>query len=153
MGVTTGITLEFQFGTNWAYYSHYVGDIFGTPLAVEGLMAFFLESHIGGPLLLRLGQALPRSAPAGDHAGGARLQPLRPLDPHRQRLDAKPGRRRVQPHDHAHGLVDVAAVIFNPVAPGQVRPHGGGGLCGGLPVRDEGWAAGICCAAWRCASP
>ncbi len=44
MGVTTGITMEFQFGTNWAYYSHYVGDIFGTPLAIEGLMAFFLES-------------------------------------------------------------------------------------------------------------
>ena len=33
LGVTTGITLEFQFGTNWAYYSHYVGDIFGAPLA------------------------------------------------------------------------------------------------------------------------
>src|SRR5690606_2138052 len=39
-----GITMEFQFGTNWAYYSHYVGDIFGAPLAIEGLMAFFLES-------------------------------------------------------------------------------------------------------------
>ncbi|MGR8031818.1 cytochrome ubiquinol oxidase subunit I, partial [Burkholderia pseudomallei] len=44
MGVTTGITLEFQFGTNWSYYSHYVGDIFGVTLAVEGPMAFFLES-------------------------------------------------------------------------------------------------------------
>ena len=48
MGVTTGITLEFQFGTNWAYYSHYVGDVFGVPLAVEGLMAFFLESTFVG---------------------------------------------------------------------------------------------------------
>lgn len=48
LGVTTGITLEFQFGTNWAYYSHYVGDIFGTPLALEGLMAFFLESTFVG---------------------------------------------------------------------------------------------------------
>mgnify|MGYP005844288927 CR=1 FL=1 len=48
MGVATGITLEFQFGTNWAYYSHYVGDIFGVPLAVEGLMAFFLESTFIG---------------------------------------------------------------------------------------------------------
>jgi len=48
MGVTTGITLEFQFGTNWAYYSHYVGDIFGVPLAIEGLMAFFLESTFVG---------------------------------------------------------------------------------------------------------
>jgi cytochrome bd ubiquinol oxidase subunit I len=48
MGVTTGITMEFQFGTNWAYYSHYVGDIFGAPLAIEGLMAFFLESTFVG---------------------------------------------------------------------------------------------------------
>ena len=48
MGVTTGITMEFQFGTNWAYFSHYVGDIFGAPLALEGLMAFFLESTFVG---------------------------------------------------------------------------------------------------------
>ena len=51
LGVTTGITLEFQFGTNWAYYSHYVGDIFGAPLAIEGLMAFFLESTFIGLFL------------------------------------------------------------------------------------------------------
>ncbi|MFB2862343.1 cytochrome ubiquinol oxidase subunit I [Aeromonas sp. MdU4] len=48
LGVTTGLTMEFQFGTNWAYYSHYVGDIFGAPLAIEGLMAFFLESTFVG---------------------------------------------------------------------------------------------------------
>ncbi len=48
MGVATGVTMEFQFGTNWAYYSHYVGDIFGVPLALEGLMAFFLESTFVG---------------------------------------------------------------------------------------------------------
>ncbi len=48
MGVATGITMEFQFGTNWAYYSHYVGDVFGAPLAIEGLMAFFLEATFIG---------------------------------------------------------------------------------------------------------
>jgi len=48
MGVATGVTMEFQFGTNWAYYSHYVGDVFGTPLAIEGLMAFFLEATFIG---------------------------------------------------------------------------------------------------------
>src|SRR5271157_1763265 len=48
MGVTTGLTMEFQFGTNWAYFSHYVGDIFGAPLAIEGLMAFFLEATFVG---------------------------------------------------------------------------------------------------------
>ncbi|MCJ2177698.1 cytochrome ubiquinol oxidase subunit I [Novosphingobium album (ex Hu et al. 2023)] len=48
LGVATGITMEFEFGTNWAYYSHYVGDIFGAPLAIEGLMAFFLEATFVG---------------------------------------------------------------------------------------------------------
>ena len=48
MGVATGITMEFQFGMNWAYYSHYVGDVFGVPLAIEGLMAFFLEATFIG---------------------------------------------------------------------------------------------------------
>jgi cytochrome bd ubiquinol oxidase subunit I len=48
MGVATGITMEFQFGTNWARYSQYVGDIFGAPLAIEGLMAFFLEATFIG---------------------------------------------------------------------------------------------------------
>ncbi|MCK5803475.1 MAG: cytochrome ubiquinol oxidase subunit I, partial [Lentisphaeria bacterium] len=44
IGVATGIVMEFQFGTNWAGYSRYVGDIFGAPLAAEALFAFFLES-------------------------------------------------------------------------------------------------------------
>ncbi len=44
LGVVTGITLEFQFGTNWRYYSEYVGDIFGSLLAIEATLAFFLES-------------------------------------------------------------------------------------------------------------
>ena len=48
IGVATGLTMEFQFGMNWSYYSHYVGDIFGAPLAIEGLMAFFLESTFVG---------------------------------------------------------------------------------------------------------
>ena len=48
MGVATGIVMEFQFGMNWSYYSHYVGDIFGAPLALEGLMAFFMEATFVG---------------------------------------------------------------------------------------------------------
>lgn len=52
LGVTTGLTMEFEFGTNWAYYSHYVGDVFGAPLAIEGLMAFFLESTFIGLFFL-----------------------------------------------------------------------------------------------------
>jgi len=52
LGVTTGLTMEFQFGMNWSYYSHYVGDVFGAPLAIEGLMAFFLESTFIGLFFL-----------------------------------------------------------------------------------------------------
>lgn len=48
MGVATGVVMEFQFGMNWSYYSHYVGDIFGAPLAIEGLMAFFMEATFVG---------------------------------------------------------------------------------------------------------
>ncbi len=48
LGVATGLTMEFEFGMNWSYYSHYVGDIFGAPLAIEGLMAFFLEATMVG---------------------------------------------------------------------------------------------------------
>ena len=44
MGVATGIILEFEFGTNWSNYSWFVGDVFGAPLAIEGILAFFMES-------------------------------------------------------------------------------------------------------------
>jgi cytochrome d ubiquinol oxidase subunit I len=61
MGVATGITMEFQFGTNWADYSRYVGDIFGAPLAAEGIFAFFLESTFLGVLLFGFGRFKPRT--------------------------------------------------------------------------------------------
>jgi cytochrome d ubiquinol oxidase subunit I len=51
VGVATGIVMEFQFGTNWSRYSTFVGDIFGAPLAAEGVLAFFLESSFLGILL------------------------------------------------------------------------------------------------------
>ena len=51
LGVATGIVLEFEFGTNWATYSRYVGDVFGSPLAAEGVFAFFLESGFLAVLL------------------------------------------------------------------------------------------------------
>jgi cytochrome d ubiquinol oxidase subunit I len=50
-GVATGIVMEFQFGTNWSEYSRFVGDIFGAPLAAEGIFTFFLESTFLGVLL------------------------------------------------------------------------------------------------------
>ena len=51
MGVASGIVMEFQFGTNWAYYSRFVGDVFGSALAAEGIFAFFLESGFLAVLL------------------------------------------------------------------------------------------------------
>ncbi len=48
LGAATGLTMEFQFGMNWSYFSQHVGDIFGAPLAIEGLMAFFLEATFVG---------------------------------------------------------------------------------------------------------
>jgi cytochrome d ubiquinol oxidase subunit I len=59
LGVATGLTMEFQFGTNWAYYSHYVGDVFGAPLAIEGLMAFFLEATFVGLFFFGWGKLRP----------------------------------------------------------------------------------------------
>jgi len=56
VGVATGIVMEFQFGTNWADYSRFVGDIFGAPLAAEGIFAFFLESAFLGLYLFGRGR-------------------------------------------------------------------------------------------------
>lgn len=60
IGVATGITMEFAFGTNWAAYSRFVGDIFGAPLAAEGLFAFFVESIFLGVLLFGRGKVSDR---------------------------------------------------------------------------------------------
>ncbi|HET7156511.1 MAG TPA: cytochrome ubiquinol oxidase subunit I, partial [Hyphomicrobiaceae bacterium] len=60
LGVATGITMEFQFGMNWSYFSHYVGDIFGAPLAIEGLMAFFLEATFVGLFFFGWDKLTPR---------------------------------------------------------------------------------------------
>ena len=56
VGVASGIVMEFQFGTNWSEYSKFVGDIFGAPLAAEGVLAFFLESGFLGLYLLGRGR-------------------------------------------------------------------------------------------------
>jgi cytochrome d ubiquinol oxidase subunit I len=60
MGVATGIVMEFEFGTNWATYSRYVGDVFGSALAAEGIFAFFLESGFLAVLLFGWNKVSPR---------------------------------------------------------------------------------------------
>jgi len=60
VGVATGIVMEFEFGTNWATYSRYVGDIFGSPLAAEAIFAFFLESTFLGILIFGWNKVGPK---------------------------------------------------------------------------------------------
>ncbi len=60
MGVATGIVMEFQFGTNWAPYSRFVGDVFGSALAAEGIFAFFLESGFLAVLVFGWDRVTPR---------------------------------------------------------------------------------------------
>ena len=103
LGVTTGLTMEFQFGTNWSYYSHYVGDVFGAPLAIEGLMAFFLESTFVGLFFPWLGQTDKAPAPGSYLLYRPRIQLICPLDSGRQRLDAKSRRVGILRRNHAHG--------------------------------------------------
>jgi cytochrome d ubiquinol oxidase subunit I len=116
LGVATGITMEFEFGTNWSYYSHYVGDIFGAPLAIEGLMAFFLEAtfvglmffgwnklskvaHLGVTFMVALGSNL--SALWILIANGWMQNPVgAEFNPETMRME----------------IVDFGAVLFNPVA-------------------------------------
>ncbi|MHB9041877.1 MAG: cytochrome ubiquinol oxidase subunit I, partial [Melioribacteraceae bacterium] len=60
LGVATGIVMEFEFGTNWATYSRYVGDVFGSALAAEGIFAFFLESGFLAVLVFGWNKVSPR---------------------------------------------------------------------------------------------
>lgn len=60
IGVATGIILEFEFGTNWSNYSWFVGDIFGAPLAIEGILAFFIEATFGAVMFFGWNKVSPR---------------------------------------------------------------------------------------------
>ena len=116
MGVATGITMEFQFGTNWAYYAHYVGDIFGTPLAIEGLMAFFLESSFvglfffGWDRLSKIGHLVVTALVAL----GSSLSALWILIANGWMQH--PGGAHFNYHSMRMELTSFSAVLFNPVA-------------------------------------
>ena len=99
MGVVTGIVQEFQFGMNWARYSRFVGDVFGAPLAMEALVAFFLESTFLGLWIFGWDRLSPRAPPRHHLGRGHRRRPLGVLHRRRQLLDAAPGRRDLQPRD------------------------------------------------------
>ena len=92
IGVATGITMEFSFGTNWADYSRFVGDIFGAPLAAEALFAFFLESVFLHPAV-RAQQSFQPVLHRVRVAGVGRFVLERAMDPHRELVDADARRR------------------------------------------------------------
>ena len=97
MGVVTGIVQEFQFGMNWRDYSRFVGDVFGAPLAMEGLLAFFLESTFLGLWIFGWDRLPPRLHLACIWLVADRHQPVGVLHPGRELLDAAPGRLPHQP--------------------------------------------------------
>ena len=112
MGVATGIILEFEFGTNWSNYSWFVGDIFGAPLAVEGIVAFFMEStfvavmflygeHLCGRDVLWMEKGFARLSLGINVAYRFRRYDISLVDSGGQRLDAVPRGLRVQPRHHA----------------------------------------------------
>jgi cytochrome bd ubiquinol oxidase subunit I len=116
IGVATGITMEFQFGMNWSYYSHYVGDIFGAPLAIEGLMAFFLEATLVGMMFFgweRLSK-LQHLIVTWLTAIGTNLSALWILIANGWMQN--PVGSSFNPETMRMEVTDFAAVLFNPVA-------------------------------------
>jgi len=116
LGVTTGLTMEFQFGTNWAYYSHYVGDIFGAPLAIEGLLAFFLESTMIGLFFFGWNRLSKRGhlTVTTLMALGANLSAILILIANGWMQN--PVGSEFNPITMRMELTDFAALVFNPVA-------------------------------------
>ena len=137
MGVVTGIVQEFQFGMNWSEYSRFVGDVFGAPLAIEALLAFFLESTFLGPVDLRLGQAAEARPPRGDLAGRDRLQHLRLLDPGRELLHAAADGVRDPQRPRRDGELLGAHLEPARLRAVPARDHGGDGDRRLLRARDQ----------------
>jgi cytochrome d ubiquinol oxidase subunit I len=116
MGVVTGIVQEFQFGMNWSAYSRFVGDVFGAPLALEGLLAFFLESTFIG-LWVFGWERLPRRihlATIWITATGSLLSAYFILAANSWMQH--PVGYRYDPSTHRARLTDIGAVLTNKVA-------------------------------------
>jgi cytochrome bd ubiquinol oxidase subunit I len=131
LGVATGLTMEFEFGMNWAFYSHYVGDIFGAPLAIEGLMAFFLEATFVGLFFFGWDKLSPRAhlAVTWLMALGTNLSALWILIANGWMQN--PVGAVFNPDTMRMEVVDFAAVLFNPTAQAKfVHTVSAGYVCG-----------------------
>lgn len=125
--------MEFQFGTNWSYFSHYVGDIFGAPLAIEGLMAFFLESTLVGLFFFgwdRLSKVQHMAVPFV--ALGSNLSALWIPSP---TADAEPDRFDFNFETMRMEMVSFSELVLNPVAQVKfVHTVASGYTCGAMFV-------------------
>ncbi len=131
LGVATGLTMEFEFGMNWAYYSHYVGDIFGAPLAIEGLMAFFLEATFVGLFFFGWDRLSPRAHLAVTWlvALGTNLSALWILIANGWMQN--PVGAAFNPDTMRMEVTDFVAVLFNPTAQAKfVHTVSAGYVCG-----------------------
>ena len=166
MGVATGLVQEFEFGTNWADYSRFVGNIFGSLLAAEGIFAFFLEGGFLGLMLFGGNRLGPRMWLLVILHRGLRRTLQRPVDHHGQLVDADAGRlRAAQTSIGTHGLHDQlqGGRLHAVVHPAHLA-HLGGFVDGGRFVCAERRAPGTCCkgrhrrdwprrrSRWRCRS-
>ena len=135
LGVATGLTMEFQFGMNWSYYSQYVGDIFGAPLAVEGLMAFFLEATFVGLFFFGWDKLSKRAHMIVTWlvAIGSNFSALWILIANGWMQN--PVGAAIQPDDHAHGNDIFLRRGFQRGRTGQIRAYGFGRLCHGIGLR------------------
>ena len=136
MGVATGIVQEFEFGMNWADYSRFVGNVFGSLLAAEGVFAFFLEGGFLGPdALWRQSTGAPAVAVLDLH-GRLRGALQRPLDPDGQLLDADARRatKSSRPAAASAVMTDFWEVIFTPSFIPRLHARLGGLLDGGAAL-------------------
>ncbi|WP_055047401.1 cytochrome ubiquinol oxidase subunit I [Devosia sp. A16] len=135
MGVATGVVMEFQFGMNWSYYSHYVGDVFGAPLAMEGLMAFFLEATLVGLFFFGWDRLKPVAHLAVTWlvALGANFSALWILIANGWMQN--PVGAAFNPDTMRMEVTDFMAVLFNPVAQAKfVHTVSAGYVCGAVFV-------------------
>lgn len=141
LGVATGLTMEFQFGMNWAYYSHYVGDVFGAPLAIEGLMAFFLEATFVGLFFFGWDKLSSRAhmIVTWFMALGTNLSALWILIANGWMQN--PVGSAFNPDTMRMEVTDFVAVLFNPVAQAKfVHTVSAGYVCGAVFVLGvSGW--------------
>jgi cytochrome bd ubiquinol oxidase subunit I len=116
IGVATGIILEFEFGTNWSNYSWFVGDIFGAPLAIEGILAFFLESTFVAVMFFGWNKVSKKFHLASTWlvAIGANLSALWILVANAWMQN--PVGMEFNPDTARNEMIDFWAVLFNPVA-------------------------------------